>query len=49
MPDDEYRLEVTSADARPLSLSFYDLAELPHTQMNNDFQCVTGWRVDDVP
>jgi DMSO/TMAO reductase YedYZ molybdopterin-dependent catalytic subunit len=26
-----------------------DLAALPQTQMTKDFQCVTGWRVDDVP
>jgi DMSO/TMAO reductase YedYZ molybdopterin-dependent catalytic subunit len=32
-----------------LSLSLSDLAELPQTQMTKDFQCVTGWRVDDVP
>ncbi len=49
MPVEDYRLEVTGAVANPLSLSFDDLAELPQTQMTKDFQCVTGWRVDDVP
>jgi len=49
MPVDEYRLDVTGAVANPLSLSFDDLAGLPQTQMTKDFQCVTGWRVDDVP
>ena len=49
MPVEDYRLEVTGAVANPLSLSFADLAELPQTQMTKDFQCVTGWRVDDVP
>lgn len=49
MPVDQYRLEVTGAVAIPLSLTFDDLAQLPQTQMTKDFQCVTGWRVDDVP
>jgi DMSO/TMAO reductase YedYZ molybdopterin-dependent catalytic subunit len=49
MPVEDYRLEVTGAVANPLSLSFADLADLPQTQMTKDFQCVTGWRVDDVP
>ena len=49
MPIDQYRLEVTGAVANPLSLTFDDLAQLPQTQMTKDFQCVTGWRVDDVP
>jgi DMSO/TMAO reductase YedYZ molybdopterin-dependent catalytic subunit len=35
--------------ANPLSLSLEDIAALPQTQMTKDFQCVTGWRVDDVP
>ena len=26
-----------------------DLAALPQTGMTKDFQCVTGWRVADVP
>jgi len=49
MPVDDYRLAVTGAVANPLSLSFDDLAQMPQTQMTKDFQCVTGWRVDDVP
>ena len=32
-----------------MSLSLGDLAALPQTQMTKDFQCVTGWRVSDVP
>lgn len=49
MPVEDYRLGVTGAVANPLSLSFADLSQLPQTQMTKDFQCVTGWRVDDVP
>lgn len=44
-----YRLGVTGNVTNPLSLSLSDIAELPQTQMTKDFQCVTGWRVDDVP
>lgn len=45
----DYRLDVTGNVATPLSLTMDDLASLPQTQMTKDFQCVTGWRVDDVP
>jgi DMSO/TMAO reductase YedYZ molybdopterin-dependent catalytic subunit len=34
---------------KELSLSLADLAALPQTQLTKDFQCVTGWRVSDVP
>jgi len=44
-----YRLKVTGLVSEPLSLSLSDLADLPQTQMTKDFQCVTGWRVEDVP
>ena len=46
---DKYRLTVTGLVSSPLSLSLADLTELPQTGMTKDFQCVTGWRVDDVP
>jgi len=45
----DYRLTVTGLVGEPLSLSLDDLAGLPQTQMTKDFQCVTGWRVEDVP
>ena len=44
-----YRLEIGGKVTRELSLSMQDIAALPPTQMTKDFQCVTGWRVDDVP
>ena len=44
-----YRLTVGGLVDTPLSLSLSDLAAMPQTQMTKDFQCVTGWRVDDVP
>jgi DMSO/TMAO reductase YedYZ molybdopterin-dependent catalytic subunit len=45
----DYRLKVTGMVDKELSLSLADLAKLPQTQMTKDFQCVTGWRVEDVP
>jgi DMSO/TMAO reductase YedYZ molybdopterin-dependent catalytic subunit len=45
----DYRLTVTGLVNEPLSLTLEDLAQLPQTQMTKDFQCVTGWRVEDVP
>lgn len=44
-----YRLTLSGLVASPQSLSLADLAALPQTQMTKDFQCVTGWRVEDVP
>ena len=42
-----YRLKITSG-ADVTTLTFDDLAALPQTSMTKDFQCVTGWRVDNV-
>lgn len=42
-----YRLKITSG-SEITTLTFDDLAALPQTSMTKDFQCVTGWRVDDV-
>ncbi|MEI6362570.1 MAG: molybdopterin-dependent oxidoreductase [Actinomycetes bacterium] len=44
-----YRLAVTGLVAKEMSLSLTELAALPQTSMTKDFQCVTGWRVADVP
>jgi DMSO/TMAO reductase YedYZ molybdopterin-dependent catalytic subunit len=49
MPPADYRLGVSGLVNEPMSLSLDDLAQLPQTQMTKDFQCVTGWRVEDVP
>jgi DMSO/TMAO reductase YedYZ molybdopterin-dependent catalytic subunit len=45
---EDYRLAVDGMVDRPLDLSYADLLDRPVTQMTKDFQCVTGWRVDDV-
>jgi DMSO/TMAO reductase YedYZ molybdopterin-dependent catalytic subunit len=44
-----YRLRVTGAVDEPLDLSYDDLIAMRRTRLVRDFQCVTGWRVDDVP
>jgi DMSO/TMAO reductase YedYZ molybdopterin-dependent catalytic subunit len=45
----EYRLTVDGLVDRPLTLSLGDLRARPQTELVRDFQCVTGWRVADVP
>lgn len=45
----DYRLKVSGLVDRPLELSMADLRALPATRLVKDFQCVTGWRVPDVP
>ncbi len=48
--DDEYRLTVDGEVDRPATLDITDLRRrLPQTALTRDFQCVTGWRVEDVP
>lgn len=43
-----YRLKVSGLVDRPMTLTYDDLLALPQTQLTKDFQCVTGWRVQDV-
>ena len=45
----DYHLTVDGMVERPLSLSYEDLLDRPQTDLKLDFQCVTGWRVADVP
>ncbi|HEX2701550.1 MAG TPA: molybdopterin-dependent oxidoreductase [Acidimicrobiales bacterium] len=45
----EYRLKVTGLVDRPIELTLAELRALPATRLVRDFQCVTGWRVPDVP
>jgi DMSO/TMAO reductase YedYZ molybdopterin-dependent catalytic subunit len=49
MPVADYRLTVKGLVDRELTLTFDDLGALPQTGITADFQCVTGWRVNDVP
>ncbi len=48
--DADYRLAVGGLVDRPTTYDLADVREhLPQTQLTRDFQCVTGWRVHDVP
>jgi DMSO/TMAO reductase YedYZ molybdopterin-dependent catalytic subunit len=47
--DTEYRLKVDGLVDNKLTLSLADLKDRPAAQLKRDFQCVTGWRVPDVP
>jgi DMSO/TMAO reductase YedYZ molybdopterin-dependent catalytic subunit len=44
----DYRLTVDGFVDRPLQLTAPALRAMPPTRLNKAFQCVTGWRVDDV-
>jgi len=46
----EYRLTVDGSVDRSSVLDLADLRDrLPQTSLTRDFQCVTGWRVTEVP
>jgi DMSO/TMAO reductase YedYZ molybdopterin-dependent catalytic subunit len=47
-PPRDYRLTVDGLVDRPLRLTVADLEALPATRLTRDFQCVTGWQVDNV-
>jgi len=47
--DADYRLTVGGHVEAPVTLTLDDLKAMPPTRMTKDFQCVTGWRVSDVP
>lgn len=44
----DYKLRVGGLVKRPLALSVSDLQSLPATRITQNFQCVTGWVVDNV-
>jgi len=45
----KWRLTADGAVAAPLSLGFDDLMALPQVEVVQDFHCVTGWSVLDMP
>jgi DMSO/TMAO reductase YedYZ molybdopterin-dependent catalytic subunit len=50
VPTGPYQLTVDGHVDRPATLALVDVRDrLPQTEMTKDFQCVTGWRVEDVP
>ncbi len=44
----DYQLAIDGMVDEPQSFSFQDLLDETRTELNRDFQCVTGWRVPDV-
>jgi DMSO/TMAO reductase YedYZ molybdopterin-dependent catalytic subunit len=44
-----YRLSVSGLVRRPGRYTLAELQAMPQTELVRDFQCVTGWRVPDVP
>jgi DMSO/TMAO reductase YedYZ molybdopterin-dependent catalytic subunit len=46
---DGYRLAVSGLVERPGEHTLADLQAMPQTELVRDFQCVTGWRVRQVP
>jgi DMSO/TMAO reductase YedYZ molybdopterin-dependent catalytic subunit len=44
----DYKLKVGGMVKTSMALSVDDLKGLPATRLTKDFQCVTGWRVDNV-
>jgi DMSO/TMAO reductase YedYZ molybdopterin-dependent catalytic subunit len=47
--DADYRLQVGGLVDRPMTLTLAHLKAMTPTALTKDFQCVTGWRVRDVP
>ena len=47
--DGDYRLAVTGLVRQAGEHTLADLRAMPQTTLVRDFQCVTGWRVPDVP
>ena len=45
----DYRLRVGGLVDRPLALTVNNLRALPATKLTQNFQCVTGWVVNNVP
>ncbi len=44
-----WRLRISGLVEHPDTLTFAELTEMEPIGLTADFQCVTGWRVDDVP
>ena len=45
----DYRLAVSGLVDAPAEHTLADLEAMPQTELVRDFQCVTGWRVPEVP
>lgn len=49
MAKSQYQLRISGLVDRPTTLTYADLLKRKPTSMTKDFQCVTGWRVRNVP
>ena len=47
--EEQYRLRISGLVPTPMELTLADLKARAPLRMVKDFQCVTGWRVHDVP
>ncbi len=45
----DFSLRLEGLVNQEITLTFADLQKLPRTRLVRDFQCVTGWRVKNVP
>ena len=45
----DWQMKVTGLVERPMAVTFEQLQAMPQVGLTRDFQCVTGWRVKDVP
>lgn len=44
----DYRLTIDGLVDRPFEINYSEILAMEPTHMTRDFQCVTGWRVNDV-
>jgi DMSO/TMAO reductase YedYZ molybdopterin-dependent catalytic subunit len=49
MAPSNWRLDVGGLAGAPYSIGYDELLGLPAVELTKDFQCVTGWRVPEVP
>jgi len=49
VPTSSFRLTVSGLVDTPMTLTFDELTALPSLDIVKGFQCVTGWRVENVP
>jgi DMSO/TMAO reductase YedYZ molybdopterin-dependent catalytic subunit len=47
--DGQWRLRIDGLVDRPLVLGYQELKAMESVHLLRDFQCVTGWRVENVP
>ena len=48
-PTSKWQLTVDGLADKPYTIGWDDLLAMPPVEISKDFQCVTGWRVPQVP